>query len=157
MEKYVHIADEGAMIVMGRYEQPVQEQSAYQSEAVLEESLLAKLVSIGYERLHITSEADLLLNLRRQLEALKAAWPGLKEKIRAQIIPFDEVHENLRLVGAPYEPEMICVDRARMRRTFSYIPYMRSRFTNIDVVYRLGLMPELTERLFGKGGIWEVK
>ena len=95
--------------------------------------------------------------LRRQLEALKAKWPVLKEQIRAQIIPFSEVYEDLKLVGAPYEPEMICVDRARMRRTFSYIPYMRSRFTNIDIVYRLGLMSELTERLFGKGGIWEVK
>ena len=95
--------------------------------------------------------------LRRQLEALRAAWPELKEKIRAQIIPFEEVRENLKLVGAPYEPEMIGVDRERFRRTFSYIPYMRSRFTNIDVVYRLGLMPELTERLFGKGGIWEVR
>lgn len=95
--------------------------------------------------------------LRKQLEALKAKWPVLKEQIRAQIIPFSEVYEDLKLVGAPYEPEMICVDRARMRRTFSYIPYMRSRFTNIDIVYRLGLMSELTERLFGKGGIWEVK
>ncbi len=95
--------------------------------------------------------------LRKQLEALKAAWPELKEKIRAQIIPYSEVYENLKLVGAPYEPEMICVDRARMCRTFSYIPYMRSRFTNIDVVYRLGLMDELTAHLFGKGGIWEVK
>ena len=95
--------------------------------------------------------------LRKQLEALKAAWPELKERIRAQIIPFNEVYEDLKLVGAPYEPEMIYVDRARMRKTFSYIPYMRSRFTNIDIVYRLGLMPELIERLFGKGGIWEVR
>ena len=52
MEKYVHIADEGAMIVMGRYEQSQQEQSAYQSEQALEESFIAKLVSQGYERLH---------------------------------------------------------------------------------------------------------
>jgi glycerol-1-phosphate dehydrogenase [NAD(P)+] len=94
--------------------------------------------------------------LRKQLEALKAAWPTLKEQIAAQIIPFEEVRENLRLVGAPYEPEHIGVSRERMRKTFSYIPYMRSRFTNIDIVYRLGLLPELTERLFGKGGIWEV-
>ncbi len=95
--------------------------------------------------------------LRKQLEALKAAWPDLKERIREQIIPLSEVYEDLKLVGAPYEPEMICVDRARMRKTFSFIPYMRSRFTNIDIVYRLGLMDELTEKLFGKGGIWEVK
>lgn len=95
--------------------------------------------------------------LRKQLEALKAAWPTLKEQIRKQIIPFAEVRENLRLVGAPYEPEHIGVSRERMRKTFSYIPYMRSRFANIDVVYRCGFMAELMERLFGEGGVWEVK
>jgi len=95
--------------------------------------------------------------LRKQLEALKAAWPTLKEQIKAQIIPFEEVRNNLRLVGAPYEPEHIGVTRERFKKTFSYIPYMRSRFANIDIVYRCGYMAELTERLFGKGGIWEVK
>ena len=93
--------------------------------------------------------------LRRQLEALKSAWPELKYKIRNQIIPFDEVREKLRLVGAPYEPEMIGVSRERFRQTVLYIPYMRSRFTNIDVIYRLGLMDEFIERMFGPGGVWE--
>lgn len=93
--------------------------------------------------------------LRAQLEALKKGWHTLKEEIKKQIIPFEEVHESLKLVGAPYEPEHIGVSRERMRKTFSYIPYMRSRYANIDVVYRLGYMPELMDRLFGKGGIWE--
>lgn len=95
--------------------------------------------------------------LRKQLEALKAAWPELRVKIREQIIPFAQVRENLKLVGAPYEPEMIGVTRERFRKTVSYIPYMRNRFTNIDVIYRLGLMDEFIERMFGKGGVWEVK
>ena len=94
--------------------------------------------------------------LRHQLETLKAAWPELSEKIRKQIIPFEQVRENLRLVGAPYEPEMIGVTRERFRKTVSYIPYMRSRFTNIDVIYRLGWMDEFMDRMFGKGRIWEV-
>lgn len=94
--------------------------------------------------------------LRRQLESLKAAWPVLKEDIRKQIIPYAQVRENLRLAGAPYEPEHIGVSRERMRRTFSYIPYMRSRFANIDIIYRCGFMPGLMEHLFGKNGIWEV-
>ena len=93
--------------------------------------------------------------LRKQLEALKAAWPTLKTRIAEQIIPFAEVRENLRLVGAPYEPEQIGVSRERFRKTFAYIPYMRSRYTNIDVIYRLGLMDALLDRLFGKGGVWE--
>ena len=94
--------------------------------------------------------------LRSQLETLKAAWPELSVKIREQIISFDQVRENLRLVGAPYEPEMIGVTRERFRQTVSYIPFMRSRFTNIDIIYRLGWMDEFVGRMFGKGGIWEV-
>ena len=94
--------------------------------------------------------------LRSQLDALKKAWPELSERIRRQIIPFGQVRENLRLVGAPYEPEMIGVTRERFRQTVSYIPFMRSRFTNIDVIYRLGWMDEFVQRMFGKGGIWEV-
>jgi glycerol-1-phosphate dehydrogenase [NAD(P)+] len=33
---------------------------------------------------------------------------------------------------------------------------MRSRFTNIDVIYRLGWMDEFIEKIFGRGGVWEV-
>ena len=58
---------------------------------------------------------------------------------------------------APYEPEQLGISRARFRDTFAKIPYMRSRFSNIDIVYRFGLMDEWLERLFGKGGIWEVR
>jgi len=94
--------------------------------------------------------------LRTQLQILKDAWPELSRRIREQIIPFEQVRENLKLVGAPYEPEMIGVTRERFRQTVSYIPFMRSRFTNIDVIYRLGWMEEFVERMFGKGGIWEV-
>ena len=27
---------------------------------------------------------------------------------------------------------------------------------NIDIIYRLGWMEEFVQRMFGKGGIWEV-
>ncbi|MBQ0123516.1 MAG: sn-glycerol-1-phosphate dehydrogenase [Bacteroidales bacterium] len=94
--------------------------------------------------------------LRRQLTALQEEWPETRKKISEQIIPFGRVKESLKLVGAPYEPEMICVSREHLRKTFSYIPYMRSRFTGIDVIYRFDLMDELDEKLFGKGGYWEV-
>ena len=94
--------------------------------------------------------------LRKQLGLIRDSWTEMKVKIKNQIIPFDEVRENLRLIGAPYEPEHIGVSRERMRTTFSYIPYMRSRFTALDVVYRCGMMDELLDKLFGKGGVWEI-
>lgn len=95
--------------------------------------------------------------LHKQLEALKNNWPELKEKIRKQIIPFDEVYDCLKRVRAPYEPEMIGVTKERLRSTFRCIPFMRNRFTGIDLIYRCGLMNEVEEHLFGKGGKWEVK
>ncbi len=42
--------------------------------------------------------------LRRQLTLLKDKWPQLRERIRRQIIPFEEVYADLKAVGAPYEP-----------------------------------------------------
>ena len=86
--------------------------------------------------------------LRREIDAFKASWPELKEKIRNQIYPFDEVKEMLRKAGAPYEPEMICVTREKLRSTFKGIPYMRTRFNGIDIIFRLGLMDECLDYLF---------
>ncbi len=94
--------------------------------------------------------------LRIQLESLKRAWPELREKIRRQIIPFSDVRERLKAVGAPYEPEQIGVSRERFLVSFRKLPYMRSRFSVADVAFRCGWMDEWTGRLFGEGGIWEI-
>ena len=92
--------------------------------------------------------------LRVELETLKAKWPELSVRIRGQLMPFDEVREKLRLVGAPYEPEQIGVSRQRFRETYAGVPYMRARYFGLDLVQRLGLMPKLMDSLFGAGGIW---
>ena len=93
--------------------------------------------------------------VRKELEIIKNTWPELREKIRNQIIPFDEVHDCLRRAGAPYEPEMIGVSREKLRSTFRAIPFMRNRFTGIDLIYRAGLMDEVEEYLFGTDGHYE--
>lgn len=94
--------------------------------------------------------------VRKQLEAVKNNWPELREKIRKQIIPFNEVYDCLKRVGAPYEPEMIGVSREKLCSTFRAIPFMRNRFTGIDLIYRAGLMEEVENYLFGKGGHYEL-
>ena len=95
--------------------------------------------------------------IRCQLNAIVAVWPELRERIREQIIPFDDVKEMLRLVGAPSRPEEIGVSKARLRDTFKCIPFMRNRYTGIDLIYRAGLLDEVTEQIFGRGGRFEVE
>ena len=129
MEKYVHIADEGAMIVMGRYEQSQHEQSAYQSEQALEESFIAKLVSQGYERLHINSEADMLKNLRLQLELLNeiklsdSEWQRLKVMLLGEQMTIEdktEIIQHNNILSLPMdngENRNICIiDRKNIHR-----------------------------------------
>lgn len=94
--------------------------------------------------------------LRQELMLVKSLWPELSAKMKSQLMPFEEVRENLKKVGAPYEPEMIGVSRARFRETYAGVPYMRARYFSLDLVDRLGLTERLLDELFGKGGVWEV-
>ena len=95
--------------------------------------------------------------LRRELTTIRDSWGDLSAKIRKQLMPFAEVKECMKNVGAPTEPEEIGVTRARFRETFVGVPYMRARYFGADLAQRVGLMPALLDRLFGVGGIWEVK
>ena len=94
--------------------------------------------------------------LRTELLLVRDKWPELSAKMKAQLMPFEEVRENLKKVGAPYEPEMIGVTRARFRETYAGVPYMRARYFSLDLVDRLGLTGQLLDELFGPGGVWEI-
>ena len=95
--------------------------------------------------------------LRAELSVIRDNWGELSAKIRSQLMPFSEVRDSLRKAGAPAEPEEIGVTRARFRETFAGVQYMRARYFGADLVDRLGLMPKLLDRLFGAGGVWEVR
>ena len=94
--------------------------------------------------------------LKRELETLKAKWPELAPKIKAQLMPFEEVRAKLVAVGAPVEPEQIGITHARFRETYRGVPYMRARYFGLDLVERLGLLDAHLDELFGKGGVWAV-
>src|SRR5690606_4883910 len=67
---YDPIAVSAESTVVAEYVPDPQSATAYQSEADLEREFVGLLESQAYERLTITSEADLVANLRAQLEAL---------------------------------------------------------------------------------------
>ncbi|QJC22385.1 type I restriction endonuclease subunit R [Arcanobacterium buesumense] len=56
--------------VVAKYEPEQKRSDQYQTEAQLEEAFIAQLQRQAYERLSITSEAELIANLRTQLELL---------------------------------------------------------------------------------------
>ena len=69
-QTYKEIAESERSTVLASYEPPLRVRSARQSEAQLEETFIAQLCAQGYEYLTIGSEADMVANLRAQLERL---------------------------------------------------------------------------------------
>ena len=71
--KYNLVAENPQSTVVAEYRRPadrVTDGTSYQSEADLERAFIKQLETQAYEYLSITSENDLVLNLRRQLEKL---------------------------------------------------------------------------------------
>lgn len=67
---YDLIAFGGESTVVVEYEPDPRDHASYQSESQLENEFIRQLESQAYERVFITNEADLVANLRTQLEAL---------------------------------------------------------------------------------------
>lgn len=70
VRKYDPIAVSAESTVVAEYVADASSETAYQSEAALEAEFIRLLESQAYEYLPITTEADLVMNLRNQLEAL---------------------------------------------------------------------------------------
>jgi type I restriction enzyme R subunit len=69
--RYEPIALSSESTVVAEFVRPDEaREERYQSEAALERDLIERLQVQAYEYLRIGSEADLIVNLRRQLEAL---------------------------------------------------------------------------------------
>ena len=70
MSQYNIITSSNESTVVAEYIPEPHSAEAYQSEAALEREFIRNLQAQGYEYLTITGEADLIANLRRQLELL---------------------------------------------------------------------------------------
>jgi glycerol-1-phosphate dehydrogenase [NAD(P)+] len=92
--------------------------------------------------------------LRAQLQRLRENWPVLRERLRTQLLPAEEVRSRLAAVGAPTEPEQIGLSRARLRDTFIRAFHIRRRFTVLDVAMRTNRLEGWLDRIFGPAAVW---
>ena len=70
MDKYTLVAENPESTVVTDYQSPFRREANYQSEAELEKSFIEQLQTQAYEYLPITTEQELIDNLRNQLEIL---------------------------------------------------------------------------------------
>ena len=109
---------------------------------------------LGYNQ--ITIKYNSKEEVREQLEAVKKHWPLLRAQYRKQVYPFEKMQECFRKVGAPADPADIGVTRQQLKDMLPYVQLMRWRMNMFDLALRGGFYEELVEKVFGKGGAWEI-
>ncbi len=70
MSFYNIIVETNEATVVAEYVPDTVRESSYQSEAALEQTFINQLATQGYERIFVTKENDIIVNLRKQLELL---------------------------------------------------------------------------------------
>lgn len=94
--------------------------------------------------------------VREQLNTIKKHWPLLKAQYRKQVYTFEKMQECFRKVGAPADPSDIGVTRQQLKDMMPFVQLMRWRVNMFDLAHRGGFYDELVEKVFGKGGRWEI-
>lgn len=92
----------------------------------------------------------------KQLTLVRDNWPALREQYRKQVYPFDKMQKLFRIVGAPTDPADIGLSRAKLKEIVHYTQLMRYRINLLDLAKRAMIYDDLVERVFGKGGAWEI-
>lgn len=95
--------------------------------------------------------------VRVELTKVKENWPEFKAKLQKQCYTFEKMQNLFKLAGAPTDPSMIGVTRQQLRDMVPFTQLMRRRINLLDLAKRAEIYDTLVERVFGKGGAWEIK
>lgn len=102
VENFNIVIQQSNLTVMSQYEADYTDAPYYESESALEEGLLRQLVKQGYERLHISTEKELIANLRAQLEKLndislsESEWKQLFNQIANENLNIEDKTECIQ-------------------------------------------------------------
>lgn len=94
--------------------------------------------------------------VRQQLTRMKENWPTLRDRMRKQVYPFKKMQQLFKTVGAPYDPSHIGLTRKQLYDMVPLTQMMRWRINLLDFARRACIYDELVDRVFGKGGVWEL-
>ena len=78
--------------------------------------------------------------LAARLGLLRAVWPRLAGRLRAQLVPAERMQAWLRAAGAPADAADIGVTPAHLAQTIENARFLRSRYTVLDLLDEAGLL-----------------
>ena len=92
--------------------------------------------------------------LAERLERLRDVWPGLREKVREQLMPAERIKEMLQDAGCPTSPVEIGLGWDDFEASYSRAQTIRKRYTVLDLATEVGILDECVDELFAPEGFW---
>jgi glycerol-1-phosphate dehydrogenase [NAD(P)+] len=92
--------------------------------------------------------------LAQRLALLRERWPALRERVKEQLIPAEQLREMLQAAGCPTGPAEIGLRRSAFKETYSRAQMIRRRYTILDLATETGILGECVDELFEPGGFW---
>jgi glycerol-1-phosphate dehydrogenase [NAD(P)+] len=92
--------------------------------------------------------------LRGRLDRLRERWPELRESLREQLLPADELRRLLRTAGCPTTPAEIGLSPQALKDTYPRARMIRRRFTVLDLAMEAGVLGACVDSLFAAEGFW---
>lgn len=85
--------------------------------------------------------------LAERRELIYRNWETLRKRILHQLYPLEELIRHLTAAGCPVRPADIRLGREQFLHGIRTAQLIRKRYTVLDLVYELGLMEELLQRI----------
>ena len=92
--------------------------------------------------------------LSHRLDVLRERWSDLRDQIREQLIPADQVRAQLAEAECPTTPVEIGLDVERFMATYRRAQMIRRRYTILDLTNETGVLDDCVGELFADGGYW---
>ncbi len=92
--------------------------------------------------------------LRERLNLFRSRWPDLSDRLRAQLLPIDELRALLRRAQCPTRPQDIGLTLEQMRESYLSAGQIRRRYTVFDIATEAGVLNRIVDDLFAPDGFW---
>ena len=96
-------------------------------------------------------------HLARRLERLADRWADLRDRVREQLIPAEQVRAQLSEAGCPTTPAEIGLGSDRFKTTYRRAQMIRRRYTILDLANEAGVLDDCVEELFAGDGYWAAR
>lgn len=91
------------------------------------------------------------VRLQERRDRIASQWSNMQQRLRKQLVEFEELRKMLQQAACPVQPAEIGLDRTMVRYGMVKARIIRSRYTVFDLAYECGILDSLVDEVVDSG------